>query len=100
MYLTICQSCHNGRKLSANNGQIISFFKTIQKRFQPYSTSEKIRPLSENILIAFPSQSPISEIIITLDLSQNQSFTIQAYLQNYLPSAIFLQNQYIPLQIN
>ena len=69
MFLTICQACHKGKKLS------------------------------ENILIAFSLQSPISEIIITLDLSQNQSFTIQTYLQNYLPSAIFLQNQYIPLQI-
>ena len=99
MFLTICQACHKGRKLSANNGQIISFIKTIQKRFQPNSTSEKIRPHSENILITFSLQSPISEIIITLDLSQNQSFTIQTYLQNYLPSAIILQNQYIPLQI-
>ena len=92
-------SLSKGRKLSANNGQKISFIKTIQKRFQPNSTSEKLRPYSENILIAFSLQSPISEIIITLDLSQNQSFTIQTYLQNYLPSAIFLQNQYIPLQI-
>ena len=99
MFLTICQACHKGRKLSANNGQKISFFKTIQKRFQLDSTSEKIRPHSENILITFSLQSPISEIIITLDLSHNQSFTIQTYLQNYLPSAIFLQNQYIPLQI-
>ena len=100
MYLTICQACHRVRKLSANNGQKISFFKTIQKRFQFDSTSEKIRPHSENILITFSLQSPISEIIITLDLSQNQSFTIQTYLQNYLPSAMILQNQYIPLQIN
>ena len=67
MYLTICQACHKGRKLSANNGQEISFIKTIQKRFQPNSTSEKIRPQSENILIAFSSQSPISEAIIILD---------------------------------
>ena len=67
MYLTICQACHKGRKLSANKGQEISFIKTIQKRFQPNSTSEKIRPHSENILIAFPSQSPISEAIIILD---------------------------------
>ena len=80
MYLTICQACHKGRKLSANNGQKISFFKTIQKRFQFESTSEKIRPHSENILITFSLQSPILEIIITLDLSQNQSFTIQTYL--------------------
>ena len=100
MYLTICQACHRVRKLSANNGQKISFFKTIQKRFQFDSTSEKIRPHSENILITFSLQSPISEIIIILDLSQNQSFTIQTYLQNYLPSAMILQNQYIPLQIN
>ena len=67
MFLTICQACHKGRKLSANNGQIISFFKTIQKRFQLDSTSEKIRPQSENILIAFSLQSPISEAIIILD---------------------------------
>ena len=67
MFLTICQACHKGRKLSANNGQEISFIKTIQKRFQPNSTSEKIRPQSENILIAFSSQSPISEAIIILD---------------------------------
>ena len=99
MFLTICQACHKVRKLSANTGQIISFFKTIRKRFQFDSTSEKIRQHSENILITFSLQSPISEIIITLDLSQNQSFTIQTYLQNYLPYAIFLQNQYIPLQI-
>ena len=78
----------------------ISFFKTLQKRFQPNSTSEKIRQQSENILITFSLQSPILEIIITLDLSQNQSFTIQTYLQNHLPSAIILQNQYIPLQNN
>ena len=43
MYLTICQACHKGRKLSVNNGQKISFIKTIQKRFQLDSTSEKIR---------------------------------------------------------
>ena len=59
MYLTICQACHKGRKLSANNGQKKSFIKTIQKRFQHNSTSEKIRPHSENILITFSSQSPI-----------------------------------------
>ena len=40
-FITICQACHKGRKLSANNGQKISFFKTIQKRFQLDSTSEK-----------------------------------------------------------
>ena len=64
MYLTICQACHKGRKLSANNGQKISFFKTIQKRFQPNSTSEGIRPHSENILIAFSLQSPTQAAII------------------------------------
>jgi len=64
MFLTICQACHKGRKLSAKNGQKISFIKTIQKRFQPKSTSEKIRPHSENILITFSLQSPIQASII------------------------------------
>ena len=67
MYLTICQACRKGRKLSAKNEQKISFIKTIQKRFQPNSTSENIRAQSENILIAFSLQSPISEAIIILD---------------------------------
>ena len=73
--------------------------KSVFRLVEQINAMEKIRPHSENILIAFSLQPPISEIIITLDLSQNQSFTIQTYLQNYLPSAIFLQNQYIPLQI-
>ena len=64
MFLTICQACHKGRKLSANNGQNKSFIKTIQKRFQPNSTWEKIRPKSENILIAFSLQSPTQASII------------------------------------
>ena len=36
-------------------------------RFQPNSAPETIRPQSENILIAFPSQSPILQAIITPD---------------------------------
>ena len=59
MYLTICQACHKGRKLSANNGQKISFIKTILKRFQPNSTSEK----SDHIRKTFSSYSRYNPLL-------------------------------------
>ena len=67
MFLTICQACPKVGNYRQIKDKKILFIKTIQKRFQPNSTSEKIRPQSENILIAFSSQSPISEAIIILD---------------------------------
>ena len=83
MFLTICQACHKGRKLSANNGQKISFFKTIQKRFQFDSTSEKIRPQSENILITFSLQSPIQSSIIKHLFRINESNILLYLLSLY-----------------
>lgn len=83
MYLTICQACHKGRKLSANNGQNISFIKTIQKRFQPNSTSEKIRPHSENILITFSLQSPTQASIIKYIFRINESNILLYLLSLY-----------------
>ena len=83
MYLTICQACHKGRKLSANNGQNISFIKTIQKRFQPNSTSEKIRPQSENILITFSLQSHIQSSIIKHIFRINESNILLYLLSLY-----------------
>ena len=83
MVLTICQACHKGRKLSANNGQNISFIKTIQKRFKPNSTSEKIRPQSENILITFSSQSPIQSSIIKHIFRINESNILLYLLSLY-----------------
>ena len=83
MFLTICQACHKGRKLSANNGQNISFIKTIQKRFQPNSTSEKIRPHSENILIALSLQSPTQASIIKYIFRINESNILLYLLSLY-----------------
>lgn len=83
MFLTICQACHKGRKLSVNNGQKISFIKTIQKRFQPNSTSEKIRPHSENILIAFSLQSLIQSSIIKHIFRINESDILLYLLSLY-----------------
>ena len=83
MFLTICQACLKGRKLSANNGQKIFFIKTIQKRFQPNSTSEKIRPHSENFLIAFPSQSTTQASIIKYIFRINESNILLYLLSLY-----------------
>ena len=83
MFLTICQACHKSRKLSANNGQKISFSKTIQKRFQFDSTSEKIRPHSENILITFSLQSPIQSSIIKHIFRINESNILLYLLSLY-----------------
>ena len=83
MFLTICQACHKGRKLSANNGQIISFIKNIQKQFQPNSTSENIRLQSENILIAFSSQSPTQASIIKYIFRINESNILLYLLSLY-----------------
>ena len=94
MFLTICQACHKGRKLSADNGQKISFIKTIQKRFQPNSTSENIRPQSENILIAFSSQSPISEAIIILDFESKSTLITDFHDQFCLILSMFQDISY------
>ncbi len=61
----------------------ISFFKTIQKRFQPNSTSEKIRPHSENILIAFSLQSTIQASIIKYIFRINESNILLYLLSLY-----------------
>ena len=83
MFLTICQACRKGRKLSAIMDKKISFFKTLQKRFQPNSTSEKIRPQSENILITFSLQSPIQSSIIKHIFRINESNILLYLLSLY-----------------
>mgnify|MGYP006365507377 FL=1 len=83
MFLTICQACHKVRKLSAIMDKKISFFKTLQKRFQPNSTSEKIRPQSENILITFSLQSPIQSSIIKHIFRINESNILLYLLSLY-----------------
>ena len=83
MFLTICQACHKGRKLSANKGLKISFIKTLQKQFQTNSTSEKIRPHSENILIAFSLQSPTQASIIKYIFRINESNILLYLLSLY-----------------
>ena len=83
MYLTICQACHKCRKLSAIMDKKISFFKTLQKRFQPNSTSEKIRPQSENILITFSLQPPIQSSIIKHIFRINESNILLYLLSLY-----------------
>ena len=62
----------------------ISFFKTLQKRFQPNSTSEKIRPQSENILITFSLQSPIQSSIIKHIFRINESNILLYLLSLYV----------------
>ena len=61
----------------------ISFLKTLQKRFQPNSTSEKIRPQSVNILIAFSLQTPIQSSIIKHIFRINESNILLYLLSLY-----------------
>ena len=124
MFLTICQACHKGRKLSANNknkcyrfyllcwfsicclGQYCSLrnwrglrsrwksgHQTWYRRFHPNSAPEKIRPQSENILIAFSSQSPISHKI---DICRVNSYKIGLFCRfifwHWSNKSAFLKN--------
>ena len=79
MFLTICQACHNGKRLSANNGQEKNLTETIPAN----STSEKIRVQSENILITFSLQSPIQSPIVKHIFRINESNILLYLLSLY-----------------
>ena len=58
MFLTICQACHKGRKLSANNGQENIIFKnlteTIPAKFDLGKNQTTIGKHSYHILVTIP----------------------------------------------